>query len=147
MRCVIQRVSSASVSVEGQVVGRIGTGLVVLVGVANDDGEADIAYAASKIRELRVFPDAQGRMNRSVVDAGGSVLIVSQFTLMADVRRGRRPGFDAAAAPELARAHYDTLIARLRASGLPVETGTFRATMDVALVNDGPVTIWLDSRA
>ena len=147
MRCVIQRVSSASVTVEGQVVGRIGTGLVVLVGVAKDDGETDIAYAASKIRELRVFPDAQGRMNRSVVEAGGAVLIVSQFTLMADVSRGRRPGFDAAAAPDMAQAHYDTLIARLRTSGLPVETGTFRATMDVALVNDGPVTIWLDSRA
>ena len=147
MRCVIQRVSSASVTVAGQVVGRIGTGLVVLVGVAKDDGETDIAYTASKIRELRVFPDAQGRMNRSVVEAGGSVLIVSQFTLMADVSRGRRPGFDAAAAPEMAQAHYETLIARLRASGLPVETGTFRAIMDVALVNDGPVTIWLDSRA
>jgi D-tyrosyl-tRNA(Tyr) deacylase len=146
VRSVIQRVSSASVSIDGQVVGRIGSGLLVLVGVAKDDGPADIDYTAGKIRELRVFPDADGRMNRSVVEANGAVLIVSQFTLLGDVRRGRRPGFDAAAPPDVARRLYDDLVGRLRSTGLPVETGVFQAHMAVESVNDGPVTILIDSR-
>ncbi len=146
MRSVIQRVSSASVSIDGQIVGRIAKGLLVLVGVAKDDGPADIDYTAGKIRELRVFPDADGRMNRSVVEADGAVLIVSQFTLLGDVRRGRRPGFDAAAPPDVARQLYDDLVGRLRSSGLPVETGVFQAHMAVESVNDGPVTILVDSR-
>lgn len=146
MRSVIQRVSRASVTVDDRVVGAIGAGLVVFVGVAAGDGAADIDYTASKIRELRIFGDDQGRMNRSVVDAGGAVLVVSQFTLLADVRRGRRPGFDAAAAPEVAKAAYEDLVVRLRDAGLRVETGVFQAHMLVDLVNDGPVTILLDSR-
>ena len=146
MRSVIQRVSRASVTVDDRVVGAIGPGLVVFVGVAEGDEAADIDYTASKIRELRIFGDDQGRMNRSVVDAGGGVLVVSQFTLLADVRRGRRPGFDAAAAPEVAKAAYEDLVVRLRDAGLRVETGVFQAHMHVDLVNDGPVTILLDSR-
>lgn len=146
MRSVIQRVSSASVSVEREVVGRIGPGLVVFVGVAADDGAADIEYTAGKVRDVRIFPDAEGRMNRSIVEVGGSVLVVSQFTLLGDVRKGRRPGFDAAAPPEAARVLYEQLVARLRTDGLPVETGVFQANMAVDLVNNGPVTILLDSR-
>ena len=146
MRAVVQRVSRASVTVGGQVAGAIETGLVVFVGVAGGDGTADIDYTASKVLELRIFPDEQGRMNRSVADVGGAVLAVSQFTLMGDVRRGRRPGFDAAAPPAAARPLYDAFVARLRASGLPIATGVFQADMDVALVNDGPVTILIDSR-
>ena len=146
MRSVIQRVSRAAVTVDDRVVGAIGSGLVVFVGVAEGDEAADIDYTASKIRDLRIFGDDQGRMNRSVVDAGGGVLVVSQFTLLADVRRGRRPGFDAAAAPEVAKAAYEDLVGRLRDAGLRVETGVFQAHMHVDLVNDGPVTILLDSR-
>ena len=131
---------------DGEVVGRIGAGLVVFVGLADGDGPADIEYVASKIRDLRVFGDDQGRMNRSVVDAGGSVLVISQFTLLGDVRKGRRPAFDAAARPEAARAQYETLVSRLRDSGLRVETGVFQAYMHVDVANDGPVTILLDSR-
>jgi len=142
----VQRVSSASVTVDGAVVGKIGAGLLVFVGVAPDDGQADLDYTASKIREMRIFGDEQGRMNRSVVDAGGSVLVVSQFTLMGDVRKGRRPAFDAAAAPDVARSWYENLVSRLKSEGLPVETGVFQAHMDVSLVNDGPVSILLDSR-
>jgi D-aminoacyl-tRNA deacylase len=146
MRSVIQRVSRASVSVDGRVVGQIGGGLLVFVGVASGDEAADIDYTASKIRELRIFADDQGRMNRSVVEVGGGVLVISQFTLLADVRRGRRPGFDGAAAPEIAKSAYEDLVARLRGSGLQVETGVFQAHMHIDLVNDGPVTILLDSR-
>ena len=146
MRSVIQRVSSASVSVNGLVVGHIDLGLVALVGVAEGDGPADIEYTSAKVRELRIFPDADGRMNRSVVEVGGSVLVVSQFTLLGDVRRGRRPGFDAAATPERAKSIYDELVERLRSDHLPVATGVFQAHMAVELVNDGPVTILLDSR-
>jgi len=145
MRCVLQRVSSASVSVNGQVVGAIGPGVLALVGVAKADGPADIEYVASKIRDLRIFGDERGRLNRSIVETGGAVLVVSQFTLLADVGKGRRPGFDAAAPPEIARQHYESLVQALRADGLPVETGVFQAMMQVALVNDGPVTIWIDS--
>jgi D-aminoacyl-tRNA deacylase len=118
----------------------------VLVGVADGDGPADIDYTASKICEMRIFADEQGRMNRSVGEAGGAVLLVSQFTLLADLRRGRRPGFSAAAPPDTARLLYDQVVARVRDRGLPVETGVFQAHMHVALVNDGPVTILLDSR-
>jgi D-aminoacyl-tRNA deacylase len=146
MRAVLQRVTSARVTVDGQVTGEIALGLAVLVGVADGDGAADIEYMAAKVRDLRIFGDEQGRMNRSIVDVGGAVLVVSQFTLLADVRRGRRPGFDGAARPEAARQAYDALVARLGEIGLPVATGTFQAHMQVELVNDGPVTILLDSR-
>jgi D-tyrosyl-tRNA(Tyr) deacylase len=146
MRSVLQRVSRASVTVEDRVVGGIGPGIVVFVGVADGDEAADIDYTASKIRDLRIFGDDQGRMNRSVVDVGGAVLVVSQFTLLADVGRGRRPGFAAAAAPDAAKAAYEDLIVRLRDAGLRVETGVFQAHMQIDLVNDGPVTILLDSR-
>lgn len=146
MRTVVQRVSSASVSVSGQVVGRIGPGLLVFIGVADDDNRTDSEYTASKIRGLRVFADEQGRMNRSVVEAGGAVLAVPQFTLLGDVRKGRRPAFDRAAPPETARLLYEDVVARLGAGGLDVQTGVFQAHMSVELINDGPVTILLDSR-
>jgi D-aminoacyl-tRNA deacylase len=146
VRSVIQRVSSASVSVDRQLISQIGPGLLVLVGVADGDGPADIDYTSARVRDLRIFPDEDGRMNRSVVEAGGSVLVVSQFTLLGDVRRGRRPGFDAAAPPDLARTLYEQLVERLRSDGLPIETGVFQAHMAVELVNDGPVTILIDSR-
>ena len=133
-------------SVDRQVISQISLGLLVLVGVAEGDSAADIEYTSAKIRELRIFPDEDGRMNRSVVEAGGSVLVVSQFTLLGDVRRGRRPGFDAAAPPDLARTLYDQLVERLRSDGLPIATGVFQAHMAVELVNDGPVTILVDSR-
>jgi len=145
MRAVVQRVSQASVSTADGIVGEIARGLVVLVGIASGDDTADIEYIASKIRELRVFPDENGKMNRSLAEAGGQLLVVSQFTLMGDVRRGRRPAFDGAAPPDRARITFDALLDRLRAAG-PVETGVFQAHMDVALNNDGPVTVLLDSR-
>jgi D-tyrosyl-tRNA(Tyr) deacylase len=145
MRCVVQRVARASVSVDGEVVGRIAAGLVVLAGVAKSDGPADIEYCASKILNLRIFDDAQGRMNLSVADAGGSVLVVSQFTLLGDARRGRRPAFDQAAPAEIARDMYEALVTHLRTSGVQVATGVFQADMQLELVNDGPVTILLDS--
>jgi len=145
MRAVVQRVSQASVSTADGIVGEIARGLVVLVGIADGDDTADIEYIASKIRELRVFPDENGKMNRSLAEAGGQLLVVSQFTLMGDVRRGRRPAFDGAAPPDRARITFDALLDRLRAAG-PVETGVFQAHMDVALNNDGPVTVLLDSR-
>ena len=146
MRAVVQRVSRASVSVEGAIVGQIGAGLLVLVGVAEGDQQADTEYMASKLLGLRVFSDADGKMNRSVVDAGGSVLMISQFTLLGDVRHGRRPSFIDAASPEAGRAAYDELVARVKAGGVPVATGIFQAHMDVELVNDGPVTLLIDSR-
>ena len=133
-------------SVEGRLVGRIDHGLVVFVGVAIGDGPTDIEYTASKIRDARVFGDADGRMNRSVVDVGGSLLVVSQFTLVGDLRRGRRPAFDAAAPPDVARRSYEALVDRLRGFGLTVETGEFQRTMEVDLVNEGPVTMLVDSR-
>jgi D-tyrosyl-tRNA(Tyr) deacylase len=145
VRAVVQRVRRASVTVDGGCVGRIDAGLLVLAAVMAGDGPADVEYIASKVRDLRIFPDAAGRMNRSVGEAGGSVLVVSQFTLAGDVRKGRRPAFDAAAAAPEARAIFGALVARLREGG-PVETGVFQAHMDVELVNDGPVTILLDSR-
>ena len=133
-------------AVDGTVVGRIGPGLLVLVGIASGDGTADLDYVSAKIRAARLFPDDEGRMNRSVQDVGGSILLVSQFTLLGDVRKGRRPSFDAAAPPDLARSLYEALGQRLRDAGVPVETGVFQAHMTVDLVNDGPVTILLDSR-
>jgi D-tyrosyl-tRNA(Tyr) deacylase len=146
MRCVVQRVTAASVSVEGQVVGEIGRGLVALIGVANGDAPADIDYIASKIRGLRVFADEQGKMNRSVLDASGQVLAISQFTLLGDARRGRRPAFADAAPPALARQAYDAVVQALRTAGVPVATGVFQADMALTLTNDGPVTIMIDSR-
>jgi D-tyrosyl-tRNA(Tyr) deacylase len=145
MRAVVQRVSRASVTVEGRVVGEIGRGFLVLLGVAGSDGPADVAYTSTKIAHLRVFADDEGRMNRALADVGGAVLLVSQFTLYGDVRGGRRPSFIAAAPPEQARALYEQVAQALRAEGLRVETGTFQAHMDVALVNDGPVTLLIDS--
>lgn len=146
MRAVVQRVSRASVTVEGNTVGAIEAGLLVFLGVAEGDGPADIEYVTSKVAGLRVFRDDEGRMNRSVVEMGGAVLVVSQFTLLGDVRRGRRPAFDGAAPPSSARAMYEAVITRLRETGLTVASGQFQADMQVALVNDGPVTILIDSR-
>lgn len=146
MRAVVQRVSRAAVRVAGQPEGEIEGGLLVFVGVANEDGSKDVEYIATKIRDLRIFPDADGRMNRSVVESGGGVLIVSQFTLNADCRKGRRPSFDEAAPPAVARALYEDVIRAVREAGLRVATGVFQADMQVELVNDGPVTILLDSQ-
>jgi D-aminoacyl-tRNA deacylase len=146
MRCVVQRVASASVSVDGAIVGRIDRGLLVFIGVAKDDAPADVEYVASKIRDLRVFEDERGRMNRSVTEIGGSVLLVSEFTLLGDARKGRRPAFDEAAPTEHARQIYEALVARVQDLNLAVATGRFQADMDVSLLNDGPVTILLDSR-
>lgn len=146
MRAVIQRVTRASVEVNGAIVGKIGPGLLVLLGVARGDGESDARYIADKILGLRIFPDEAGKMNRSLRDCGGSVLLVSQFTLLGDTAKGRRPGFDRAAPPELAQALYEKVATDLRAQGTPVEMGVFGAHMAVELVNDGPVTFVLDSR-
>jgi len=145
VRAVVQRVRRASVEVDGKVVGVIGHGLLVFVGIATEDGPADLEYVASKIAEMRIFQDDHGRMNRSVRDVDGAVLVVSQFTLLGDVRKGRRPAFDAAAPPERAEALYDALRKRLDGLGLRVESGRFRAEMKVDLLNDGPVTLLLDS--
>ena len=145
MRAVVQRVSSASVSIGGEAVSRIGAGLVVLAAVGRDDTDADAEYIVEKTVHLRVFPDAEGRFDRSVLDVGGSLLVVSQFTLYGDVRKGRRPSFTEAAPPAEAEERFAALVERFRAAGVPVETGRFQAMMDVALVNDGPVTLILDS--
>lgn len=146
MRAVIQRVEKASVSVEGEIKGQIGTGFLALIGVEEGDGDADFRYIADKVPNLRVFEDEQGKMNRSLLDVGGEVLAVSQFTLLGDARGGRRPSFITAARPETADPMYERLVADWRARGIRVETGVFGAHMKVALVNDGPVTILLDSR-
>jgi D-tyrosyl-tRNA(Tyr) deacylase len=134
------------VTVGDRVAGEIGPGLVVLVGVVQGDGAADVQYIAAKVRDLRIFSDADGKMNVSVLESGGAVLVVSQFTLCGDVRNGRRPSFATAAAPDIARALYEAVVRELRSGGLVVATGEFQAMMQVALVNDGPVTILLDSR-
>lgn len=147
MRSVVQRVSRAAVRVDGAVVGEIGPGLMVLLGVAAGDGEEDARWSADKIAQLRIFEDQAGKMNRSVAEVGGGVLLVSQFTLLGDARKGNRPSFVAAAPPEVANDLYEKVAARLRERGLPVATGVFRATMAVELVNDGPVTLLLDSRS
>jgi D-tyrosyl-tRNA(Tyr) deacylase len=146
VRAVVQRVAEASCRVSGETVGAIGRGLVVLLGVGVNDGEADADYLADKVLNLRVFPDEAGQMNRSVLDVTGGLLVVSQFTLLGDVRKGRRPSWSDAAPPEEASRLYEHFVSSLRPSGLPVATGVFRALMDVALVNQGPVTILLDSR-
>ena len=145
MRVVLQRVSSAHVSVDGRECGRIGRGLVVLVGVGREDGPADVEYTAGKICNLRLFEDDAGHLNRSLAEVDGELLVVSQFTLYGDCRRGRRPSFDKAAPPAGARAIYDDFVAALRATGRTVRTGQFQAMMQVELVNDGPLTLLLDS--
>jgi D-tyrosyl-tRNA(Tyr) deacylase len=145
MRAVVQRVSEASVEVAGEVVGQIGPGIAVLIGVKQDDTEADARYLAEKTAHLRVFSDADGRMNLSLLERGGGVLVISQFTLYGDVRRGRRPSYAEAAAPDLAEALYRRYSDLLREAGLTIQTGRFGAMMTVRLVGDGPVTILLDS--
>jgi len=145
MRAVVQRVSRAKVTVNGWTSGEIGQGLLILLGVGQGDTEADASYLAEKIAGLRIFEDAEGKMNRSVADVGGSVLAVSQFTLYGDVRRGKRPSFDAAASPDEARRLYEFFVQRIQGLGLRCETGRFREMMQVELVNEGPVTILLDS--
>jgi len=145
MRAVVQRVSRARVSVAGEVTGEIGLGLLVLLGVGERDTATDAAYLAAKIAGLRIFEDAEGKMNRAVGESGGAVLAVSQFTLLGDVRRGKRPSFDGAARPEQARQLYELFVEEIRRGGLKCETGRFQEMMDVELVNQGPVTILLDS--
>jgi D-tyrosyl-tRNA(Tyr) deacylase len=146
MRAVVQRVSRAKVSVDEEIIGQIGLGLLVLLGVGGEDSETDAIYLAEKIAGLRVFEDDQGKMNRSVLDVSGSILAISQFTLYGDVRRGKRPSFDAAAPPEKARQLYEFFVEKIRATGLRCETGRFQAMMKVELANEGPVTILLDSQ-
>ncbi len=146
MRAVVQRVTSAKVTVGERVTGEIGPGLLVLLGVDQGDGPADLQYIASKVRDLRIFADADGKMNQSVLDLQGGVLVVSQFTLSGDARNGRRPSFASAAPPQIARALYEEVVRELQSSGLQVATGEFQTMMQVSLVNDGPVTILLDSR-
>ncbi|HET6180018.1 MAG TPA: D-aminoacyl-tRNA deacylase [Candidatus Sulfotelmatobacter sp.] len=145
MRAVVQRVSRARVTINGGISGEIGHGLLVLLAVAHEDTETDASYLAEKIAGLRIFDDEAGKMNRSVLDVSGSILVVSQFTLYGDVRRGKRPAFDAAAPPEDARGLYEFFVQRMQAAGLRCETGRFQEMMQVELVNEGPVTILLDS--
>jgi len=145
MRAVVQRVSRSQVTVNEEITGQIGLGLLVLLGAGRDDTEADATYLAEKIAGLRIFEDDQGKMNRSVQEVDGGVLAVSQFTLYGDVRRGKRPSFDAAAPPEKARQLYEFFVEQIRAAGLRCETGVFQEMMQVELVNEGPVTILLDS--
>jgi D-tyrosyl-tRNA(Tyr) deacylase len=146
MRVVLQRVSAASVAVDGELVAEIGAGMLVLLGVATGDGETDAAWTARKLAEVRIFADDAGRFNRSVLDVGGAALVVSQFTLLAETRHGRRPGFTAAAPPEEAAPLVERVAALLRERGVPTSTGRFAARMAVSLVNDGPVTLLFDSR-
>lgn len=145
MRAVVQRVTEARVDVAGHTVGQIGAGLLVLLGVARDDTPADSQYLAEKITNLRIFDDTEGKMNRSLLDIHGSMLVVSQFTLYGDVRRGRRPSYSDAAEPEKANELYQDFVDRVRSLGIQTETGVFQAMMKVSLTNDGPVTILLDS--
>jgi D-tyrosyl-tRNA(Tyr) deacylase len=146
MRAVVQRVSHASVKVEEKTVGEISVGLLVLLGVGHDDTEGDAEYLVDKIVGLRIFEDSEGKMNLPVTDVGGAILAVSQFTLFGDVRRGKRPSFDAAARPEKAKELYEHFVSRVQAAGVRCETGVFQAMMQVELVNEGPVTILVDSR-
>ncbi|MBL8037541.1 MAG: D-tyrosyl-tRNA(Tyr) deacylase [Nitrospira sp.] len=146
MKAVLQRVTSASVEIDGQIVGQIQHGLMVLLGVAKGDDESDSRYLIDKIRSLRIFSDEQGKMNRSLADVDGAVLLVSQFTLLGSTASGRRPSFDEAASPALAKGLYEQVATGLRESGTRIETGIFAAHMRVALINDGPVTFVLDSR-
>jgi D-tyrosyl-tRNA(Tyr) deacylase len=146
MRAVIQRVRRASVAVDGRTMGTIGQGLLTFLGVAKDDTQTDIAFIADKITNLRIFEDADDKMNLSVKDVGGGVLLISQFTLFGDCRKGRRPDFTAAAPPESAKTLYERTIAAVKEKGIPVETGVFAAHMDIDSLNDGPVTLILDSK-
>lgn len=146
MRAVIQRVTSASVTVGGELVSEIAEGLLIFLGIAHDDTEAELDYIANKVINLRIFEDSEGKMNRSLLETGGAALVVSQFTLYGDCRKGRRPSFIDAARPEQAKALYEQFIDVLAAQHIPTQGGTFQAMMDVRLVNDGPVTILLDSR-
>ena len=146
MKTLLQRVTAAQVTVEGKVVGKIRHGLVVFVGIANDDTADDIAYLARKIVELRIFEDTEGKFNLSVLDVSGELLLVSQFTLLANTRRGRRPGFTDAAPPEIAENLFNQFVEQVKTSGLKVETGRFQTHMHVEINNDGPVTIMIDSR-
>ncbi len=146
MRAVVQRVSRAKVTVSGEVSGEIGPGLMVLLGVADDDGQEDATYIAEKLVGLRVFPDNEGKMNRSLTDTGGAMLIVSQFTLFGDCRKGKRPSFIKAARPEQAVELYRAVVAEVRGRGITVATGRFQEHMEVELLNDGPVTLLIDSR-
>ncbi|HRW06850.1 MAG TPA: D-aminoacyl-tRNA deacylase [Caldilineaceae bacterium] len=145
MRAIIQRVQQASVAVDDTVVSSIGQGILVLLGVTHEDDDETVAYLARKVAGLRIFEDEAGKLNLALADIGGEVLVVSQFTLYGDVRKGRRPSFVAAAQPEVAVAHYEAFCEHLSALGLPVQRGVFQAHMAVALVNDGPVTLWLDT--
>lgn len=145
MRAVLQRVSSASVKVDGDTTGAIETGLLVLLGVARGDSAKDVDWMVEKVAGLRIFPDDEGKMNRSVEEAGGALLVVSQFTLYGDTRKGRRPSFDGAASPDEAKRLYELFVERARARGLRVETGVFQAMMQVSLVNEGPVTLICES--
>jgi len=146
MRACVQRVSSASVAVDGETIGAIGPGLLVLLGVAQGDTAADVAYLAEKVVGLRIFNDDEGKMNRAPAEAGGAMLVVSQFTLMGDCRKGKRPSFTDAADPALGQELYEAFVAAVRATGIRTETGRFRADMKVSLTNDGPVTLLVDSR-
>jgi len=147
MRALLQRVSQARVRIEGQAVGSIGLGLVVLLGVGRSDDESDVNWLVGKIAGLRIFPDDQSRMNQSIQEIGGGILVVSQFTLFADTKKGRRPSFMDAAEPAEGKRLYNLFVSAMKETGLPVVTGQFGAMMDVHLTNQGPVTIWLDSKA
>jgi D-aminoacyl-tRNA deacylase len=147
MRAVVQRVKQARVSVEGKVIGEIKQGLLCFVGVGKGDQEADADYLAAKIPQLRIFEDAEGRFNHTLLDIKGAILVVSQFTLFADCRKGRRPSFSDAAEPEQARELYQRFVTKLKENGIPVATGEFQAHMEVELVNDGPVTLLLDTKS
>ena len=146
MRAVIQRVKAAAVTVDGEIIGQIGKGLLIFVGVARDDGPDDVVYLANKIVNLRVFPEYDKLFHYSTAEVGGGVLVVSQFTVLGDCRKGRRPSFDQSAPPELAEKLYEDLVSALARTGLTVATGRFRAMMEVSLINDGPVTLLLDSK-
>jgi D-tyrosyl-tRNA(Tyr) deacylase len=146
MRAVVQRVKEAKIEVDNQIVGSIGKGLLVYLGVGKDDSKKDVEFIADKLVNLRIFPDANEKMNLSVLDVGGEILLVSQFTLYGDCRKGRRPGFDLASEPETAEILYEKTIEAIRQKGAPIETGVFAAHMDVSSINDGPVTFLLDSK-
>lgn len=146
MRACVQRVTRGAVHVDGRTIGEIGSGVVVLLGVGHDDSEEDAQFLAEKLTQLRIFADDEGKMNRSLLDIGGEMLVISQFTLMGDCRKGRRPSFIAAAAPDRANELYQYLVAAVAAKGIHVATGKFQAMMQVELVNDGPVTMLLDSK-
>jgi len=146
MRAVVQRVKESSVKTGNEIISQIGSGILVLLGVAREDGSSDAEYLAHKIANLRIFEDQNGKMNRSLLETGGEMLVVSQFTLLGDCRKGRRPSFAAAAEPQKAAVIYEHFVAQARRLGVSVETGRFRAMMEVALINDGPVTLILESR-